>query len=115
MKWPDANEVLFSVKCYVGAIAALYIAYTMGLPRPFWAMTTAYVVSQPWAGAVRSKAVFRLGGTFVGSAVVVYLVPRFAGQPVPMVAIMSLWIGLCLYIAVLDRTPRSYLFMLAGY
>src|SRR5690606_25628752 len=64
MKLPDANELLFSAKCYLGAITALYLSYSIGLPRPFWAMTTAYVVSQPWAGAVRSKAVFRLGGTF---------------------------------------------------
>ncbi|CAM4238238.1 FUSC family protein [Bordetella muralis] len=115
MKLPDGNELLFSVKCYIGAITALYLSYTIGLPRPFWAMTTAYVVAQPWAGAVRSKAVFRLGGTFFGSAVVVYLVPRLSNQPLLMVLVMSLWIGLCLYISVLDRTPRSYLFMLAGY
>ena len=115
MKLPDSNEILFSAKCYLGALAALYIASTMGLPRPFWAMTTAYVVAQPWAGAVRSKAVYRLGGTFFGSAVVVYLVPHLANQPVMMVLAMSLWIGLCLYVSVLDRTPRSYLFMLAGY
>lgn len=99
----------------MGAVTALYLSYTIGLPRPFWAMTTAYVVSQPWAGAVRSKAVFRLIGTFVGSAVVVYLVPRLSNQPTILVLVMSLWIGLCLYLSVLDRTPRSYLFMLAGY
>lgn len=115
MKLPDGDEILFSIKCYIGAITALYLSYSIGLSRPFWAMTTAYVVAQPWAGAVRSKAVFRLGGTFFGSAVVVYLVPRLASQPVLMVLVMSLWIGLCLYISVLDRTPRSYLFMLAGY
>jgi len=115
MKLPDANELLFSAKCYLGAITALYLSYSIGLPRPFWAMTTAYVVSQPWAGAVRSKAVFRLGGTFFGSAAMVYLVPRLSNAPVLMILAMVLWVGLCLYIAVLDRTPRSYLFMLAGY
>ena len=50
---------------------ALYLSYSMGLPRPFWAMTTAYIVSQPWSGAVRSKALYRLVGTFVGSAMTV--------------------------------------------
>ncbi|MBO9357527.1 FUSC family protein [Bordetella petrii] len=115
MRLPNSDELIFSAKCYVGAIAALYLSYTIGLPRPFWAMTTAYVVSQPWAGAVRSKAAFRLGGTFFGSAVVVYLVPRLSNAPVLMILAMVAWVGLCLYIAVLDRTPRSYLFMLAGY
>lgn len=115
MKLPDSNELIFSAKCYAGAIVALYLSYTMGLSRPFWAMTTAYVVSQPWAGAVRSKAVFRLGGTFFGSAAMVYLVPRLSNAPELMILAMVSWVGLCLYIAVLDRTPRSYLFMLAGY
>lgn len=115
MKLPDIHEVVFSLKAYAGAMLALYIAYSIGLPRPFWAMTTAYIVSQPWSGAVRSKAFYRLGGTFIGSAFTVYLVPRLANYPVLMILAMVLWIGICLYVAVLDRTPRSYLFMLAGY
>ncbi|SAI55052.1 multidrug efflux protein [Bordetella ansorpii] len=112
---PSLNDSLFSVKCYIGAMLALYLSYTIGLPRPFWSVTTAYVVSQPWSGAVRSKAMYRLGGTFFGSAMVVYSVPRLANYPVLMILAMALWVGICLYISVLDRTPRSYMFMLAGY
>jgi uncharacterized membrane protein YccC len=115
MKRFSAEEWLFSVRCYLAGMAALYISMSIGLTRPFWALTTAYIVSQPWSGAVRSKAVFRLIGTFVGSAMTVWVVPRFANEPVVMTLIMVAWIGVCLYISVLDRTPRSYLFMLAGY
>ncbi|MCS3506000.1 MULTISPECIES: FUSC family protein [Achromobacter] len=115
MKLPNVRETLFSLKSYLSAIMALYLAYSMGLPRPFWAMTTAYVVAQPWSGAVRSKALYRLVGTFAGSAATVYLVPRLSNSPVVMTAAMVLWVGACLYMSVLDRTPRSYLFMLAGY
>jgi uncharacterized membrane protein YccC len=28
---------------------------------------------------------------------------------------LSLWLGLCIYLAQLDRTPRAYVFLLAGY
>ncbi len=115
MTLPNLRETVFSLKCYLGAILALYLSYTIGLPRPFWAMTTAYIVSQPWSGAVRSKALYRLIGTFVGTAMTVYMVPRLSNEPVVMTAAMVLWVGACLYMAVLDRTPRSYLFMLAGY
>jgi uncharacterized membrane protein YccC len=115
VKLPNVRETLFSLKSYLSAIMALYLAYSMGLPRPFWAMTTAYVVAQPWSGAVRSKALYRLVGTFAGSAATVYLVPRLSNSPVVMTAAMVLWVGACLYMSVLDRTPRSYLFMLAGY
>ncbi|MFF7397766.1 FUSC family protein [Achromobacter sp. NPDC008082] len=115
MKLPNVRETIFSLKSYLSAIMALYLAYSMGLPRPFWAMTTAYVVAQPWSGAVRSKALYRLVGTFFGSAATVYMVPRLSNSPVVMTGAMVLWVGACLYMSVLDRTPRSYLFMLAGY
>lgn len=115
MKLPNVRETLFSLKSYLSAIMALYLAYSIGLPRPFWAMTTAYVVAQPWSGAVRSKALYRLIGTFAGSAATVYMVPRLSNSPVVMTGAMVLWVGACLYMSVLDRTPRSYLFMLAGY
>lgn len=29
--------------------------------------------------------------------------------------VLACWIGLCLYFSLLDRTPRSYAFVLAGY
>jgi len=115
VKLPNVRETIFSLKSYLSAIMALYLAYSMGLPRPFWAMTTAYVVAQPWSGAVRSKALYRLVGTFFGSAATVYMVPRLSNSPVVMTGAMVLWVGACLYMSVLDRTPRSYLFMLAGY
>jgi uncharacterized membrane protein YccC len=115
VKLPNVRETVFSLKSYLSAIMALYLAYSIGLPRPFWAMTTAYVVAQPWSGAVRSKALYRLVGTFIGSAATVYMVPRLSNSPVVMTGAMVLWVGACLYMSVLDRTPRSYLFMLAGY
>lgn len=112
---PNVRETIFSLKSYLSAIMALYLSYSIGLPRPFWAMTTAYIVAQPWSGAVRSKALYRLVGTFCGSAMTVYMVPRLSNSPVVMTAAMVAWVGFCLYLSVLDRTPRSYLFMLAGY
>ncbi|MBS7404951.1 MAG: FUSC family protein, partial [Oxalobacter sp.] len=66
MKLPDREEFIFSLKSFVGAMMALYLAFRIGLPRPFWAPLTAYVVSQPLAGAVRSKALYRVIGTIIG-------------------------------------------------
>ena len=107
--------MLFSLKCFAAAMLALYVALAAGLPRPFWAMTTAYVVASPLAGAVRSKALFRVCGTIIGSLVTVLMVPRMANAPELLSLALACWVGLCLYISLLDRTPRSYVFMLAGY
>ena len=49
-------EWVFSAKCFAAAMLAMYLALWFGLPRPFWAMMTTYVVASPLAGAVRSKA-----------------------------------------------------------
>ncbi len=116
MKWPAPGEMLFSGKSYLAAMLALYLAYSIDLPRPFWAATTAYVVvTQPWVGSVRSKALYRLCGTFLGSAATVFMVPRLSQSPELLTLAMASWLGICLYISLLDRTPRSYVFMLAGY
>ena len=86
MKFPSlprftGAEMLFSLKCFVSAMLALYVASRVGLNRPFWAMMTAYVVASPLAGTVRSKALYRLLGTFLGSAATLLLVPTFANAP----------------------------------
>jgi uncharacterized membrane protein YccC len=110
-----ADAALFSVKCFVAAMLAYYIALRIGLTRPYWAITTSYIVAQPLAGAVLSKAVFRVLGTFLGAVAAVALVPTFVNEPIVLCTALALWLGLCLYISLLDRTPRSYIFLLAGY
>lgn len=115
MKLPTIAEVLFSLKTFAAAMLALYVALGMGLPRPFWAMLTAYIVSNPFSGAVRSKATYRVGGTILGSAMAVLLVPSLANAPELLSLALALWVGVCLYVSLLDRTSRSYVFMLAGY
>ncbi len=109
------GDALFSAKCFVAAMLAYYIALRIGLTRPYWAVTTSYIVAQPLAGAVLSKAVFRVGGTVLGAIAAVLLVPNLVDTPLLLSLALALWLGACLYIALLDRTPRAYLFLLAGY
>ncbi|VCU69669.1 p-hydroxybenzoic acid efflux pump subunit AaeB [Pigmentiphaga humi] len=115
MKFPSSSEALFSLKSYAAAMLALYLSMRIGLSRPFWAMMTAYVVASPLSGAVRSKAAYRIAGTTLGSAMALAAVPLLVNVPELLSLAFALWVGLCLFISLLDRTPRSYLFMLAGY
>ena len=64
-------EIVFSTKSFAAAMLAMYLASRAGLPRPFWALMTTYVVAHPLAGAVRSKAVYRFCGTLIGSTATV--------------------------------------------
>jgi uncharacterized membrane protein YccC len=111
----DFEPALFSIKCFVAAMLAYYVALRIGLQNPYWAVTTSYIVAQPLAGAVLSKAVFRGLGTMLGAAAAVVLVPTFVNEPLVLGFALAVWLGVCAYIAQLDRTPRAYVFVLAGY
>ena len=111
----SSAEMLFSAKSFAAAMLAMYVASRAGLPRPFWAMLTSYVVAAPLAGNVRSKALYRFCGTLLGCAATVLIVPALANAPELLTLALALWVGACLYLALQDRTARSYVFMLAGY
>ena len=108
-------DLIFALKTFAASILALVIALAMDLPRPYWAMATVYITSQPLAGATSSKAFFRVMGTLVGATMTVALVPNLIDAPELLCLAIALWVGLCLYLSLLDGTPRSYVFMLAGY
>ena len=115
MTLPDRREWVFALRTFAAAMTALYLALWIDLPRPYWAVATAYITSQIAAGATRSKAIYRLGGTLVGAAATVAMVPSLVNSPVLLTLAIAAWVGLCLFVSLLDRTPASYLPMLAGY
>lgn len=108
-------DVVFSLKTFAAAILALVIALWIDLPRPYWAMATVYITSQPLAGATSSKALYRVLGTVLGAAASVAMLPNLVNAPELLCLVITLWVGLCLYLSLVDGTPRSYVFMLAGY
>lgn len=115
MNLPSWREWLYSAKALLAALLALYIALAIPLDNPYWAMASVYVVSHPLSGATRSKALFRALGTLLGAAGAVLMVPPLAHQPVMFSLAVALWVGGLLFLSLLDRTPRSYIFMLAAY
>jgi uncharacterized membrane protein YccC len=115
MTLPDWRAWLFSCRCFGAAALAMYIAFAADMPRPYWAMASVYIASQPLSGATRSKAIFRLIGTVLGASISVALVPNLVDSPALLSAALAAWIGLCLFISLQDRTPRSYVFLLGGY
>jgi uncharacterized membrane protein YccC len=114
MTWRPHN-LSFALANTAAVLSALYIAFALDLERPYWAMFTVFIIAKPISGAVRSKAVYRFLGTVIGAAVALLLVPPLVQAPVLLCLALSGWVGVCLYFSLLDRTPRSYVFMLAGY
>jgi uncharacterized membrane protein YccC len=99
------GELVFSVKSFGAAMLAMYCASRAGLPRPFWALLTAYVVANPLAGAVRSKAIYRFLGTLLGCTATLLLVPALSSAPELLTLALALWVGTCLFFSLLDRPP----------
>ena len=115
MTLPGWRDWAFSIKTFGAAMLALFLALWIDLPRPYWAVGTVYITSQVLAGATRSKAVYRVCGTVIGAVVSVILVPNLVNAPELLTLAIALWVAVCLYFSLLDRTPRSYLMMLGGY
>ncbi|MCE4223145.1 FUSC family protein [Methylobacterium sp. C25] len=115
MTVPGWRDWVFAIKTFGAAILALYLAMWIDLPRPYWALGTVFITSQVLAGATRSKAIYRVFGTLLGAVVSVILVPNLANSPELLSVGIALWVAVCLYFSLLDRTPRSYLMMLGGY
>ncbi|MFH6781633.1 MULTISPECIES: FUSC family protein [Methylobacterium] len=112
---PGWRQWLFALKVSGAALLALGIALWVDLPRPYWAMATVYITMQPLSGATRSKALYRVIGTLIGVSAAVVMVPPLVASPEMLTLALALWTAGCLYLSLLDRSPRAYLFMLAGY
>src|SRR3954453_1560221 len=112
---PTLQDAIFSLKTFAAAMLAIYVAFSLDLPRPLWAMLTVYIVAQPLSGIVRSKGVYLAAGALTGAAFAVLAVPNLVTAPELLCLALVGWLALCLYLSLLDRTPRAYAFMLAGY
>jgi len=102
----DRDAILFSAKSFAAAMLAYYISLRIGLPKPFWAIVTVYIVSQTSAGASFSRGVYRFVGTLVGAIATVAIVPNFVNHPMVCSVVLAGWIGLCLFFSLLDRTQE---------
>jgi uncharacterized membrane protein YccC len=111
----EPRKLVFSLSTYIAAAAVLVISFAASLPRPWWALLTVYVTAQPMAGAFRPKVLYRLGGIAAGAVVTVAVVPNLQNSPILLVLCLAIWTGFCIYLAVLDRTPRAFLFQMAAF
>ncbi len=112
---PTKEEWLFSIKSFIGAMVGFYLAQRIGLPRPFWALLSAYVTVQTFAGATKSKALYRIIGSTIGAFGIVLLLPLFFNYSILAALALGLWYGFWIFVALHDRSPRTYAFLLGGY
>jgi len=107
--------LVFGLKTFAAAMLAYSIAIWLETPRPYWAMASVFITSNPLTAATSSKAVYRILGTLIGGTGTIVLIPNLVNAPELLCLCVALWYGIFLYLALIDGTPRSYVFMLAGY
>src|SRR6201991_571210 len=113
--WARHAASVFALRTFAAAMLALSIALWLDMPRPYWAMTSVYITSNPLTGATGSKAVYRMLGTLIGAAGTIVLGPNLVNAPELLSLAIALWVGVFLYFSLIDGTPRAYVFMLSGY
>jgi uncharacterized membrane protein YccC len=105
--WVRHAALVFAVRTFAAAMLALWIAFLLDMPRPYWAMASVYITSNQLTGATSSKAVYRMLGTLIGAAGTIALIPNLVNAPELLSLVVALWLGTFLYFSMIDVTPRG--------
>src|ERR1700675_3958794 len=87
--------LLFGLRLWAAVCLALYIAFWLELDNPFWAGTSAAIVSQPSLGASLRKGWYRMVGTAVGAVTIVALTACFPQDRIGFLVSLALWGAAC--------------------
>jgi uncharacterized membrane protein YccC len=109
------EPLLFGLRLWASVCLALFVAFWLQLDDPFWAGTSAAIVSQPQLGASLRKGWFRMVGTVVGAVVIVVLTAFFPQDRIAYLGLLALWCSICAFGATLLRNFASYAAALSGY
>ncbi|MGY3857764.1 FUSC family protein [Aeromonas intestinalis] len=115
--WGQANEGQwrYALRNSLAMCLSLWLAFVLELDSPYWAMTSAAVVSFPTVGGVISKSLGRVVGSLIGAMAAVMLTGLGLADPWLFTFLIALWLGLCTYVSNHYQNNVSYTFALAGY
>ncbi|WP_158782951.1 FUSC family protein [Pantoea sp. BAV 3049] len=105
----------YALRNSIAMCLALSIAYGLDLDEPYWAMTSAAVVSFPTVGGVISKSLGRIAGSLIGASAALLIAGHTLNEPWLFALAIASWLALCTYIANHYQNNVAYAFSLAGY
>lgn len=109
-----AGQWRYALRNTLAMCLALWVAFVLQLDEPYWALTSAAVVSFPTVGGVISKSIGRIFGSLLG-ALASLLIASCLNDPWLFTLSIASWLGLCTYISNHYQNNVSYAFALAGY
>jgi uncharacterized membrane protein YccC len=115
--WGKANggQWRYALRNALAMCLSLWLAFVLQLDSPYWAMSSAAVVSFPTVGGVISKSLGRVVGSLMGAMAAVVITGLGISDPWLFSFLIALWLGLCTYISNHYQNNVSYAFALGGY
>lgn len=115
--WGKANpgQWRYALRNGIAMCLALTLAYYLELDEPYWAMTSAAVVSFPTVGSVISKSLGRIAGSLLGATASLIIAGHTLNDPWLFTFAMAAWLALCTWAASQFLNNAAYAFQLAGY
>ena len=105
----------YALRNTIAMCLALSIAYWLDLDEPYWAMTSAAVVSFPTVGGVISKSLGRIAGSLLGAGAAILIAGHTLTDPWFFLFAMSGWLAFCTWACAMYTNNVAYAFQLAGY
>ncbi|XXN65823.1 FUSC family protein [Enterobacter ludwigii] len=117
LPWIKASwaEWRYALRNGIAMCLALTIAYALQLDEPYWAMTSAAVVSFPTVGGAISKSLGRIVGSLLGATAALVIAGHTLNEPWLFAFFMAGWLAFCTWIANHYQNNVAYAFSLAGY
>ena len=105
----------YALRNGIAMCLALSFAYYLNLDEPYWAMTSAAVVSFPTVGGVISKSLGRIAGSLLGATAALIIAGLTLTDPWLFLFSISAWLGFCTWACAMFTNNAAYAFQLAGY
>jgi uncharacterized membrane protein YccC len=93
---------------WLASLVALYASFWLQLESPSSAAVTVAILALPTRGQGFEKAGYRLLATFIGVAASIAIAGTFSQTDGLLLAVFSIWIGLCVYAAGMLDGNRAY-------
>lgn len=110
-----AGQWRYALRNAIAMCLALSVAYGLELDEPYWAMTSAAVVSFPTVGGVISKSLGRIAGSMLGAAAALIIAGHTLNDPWLFALSIASWLGVCTWVSNHYQNNVAYAFSLAGY
>lgn len=98
----------FAIRVWLAMVFALHLAFWLELEAPTSAALTVAILALPSRGQGMEKAAFRLAATVVGVFASIAIFGIFSQTGALLLAVVAIWIGICVYTVGLLDGNRAY-------